>query len=399
GTLYTTSNGTTVSGALAFNSGSVWNATGASKTDFSGINTSGPVTINTAANLTLTAPGNMLYGEGLTLINQSGSSLITGNFSGYAQRQKFTNNATPLQINYNGAAGNYLANSSGNDLILRVATGNISVSTPNLTTNANTSFSGGLQFRVLGGTNNATGVANVPVSIILPADVTNCNIASGRFDNANTSNRSITLYTDSNGNITVPVWANNNPGPFQVNITQSDDATVYNYPYMGVVGLAVQRQSINRSFVRYLDIVLNSANMSTLSDNGNITGAALITNFANNFTLTQTRTASFTGGANYTGTAVNFLTQSYTNIYSTPVGFTVDFGAGGLGNQSSTTTYDGVYQLANTTNANVSVPAYTFHRLLGDANGDNVVDTLDNNLIQTVLTTPAWRYQNASNLT
>ena len=63
-------------------------------------------------------------------------------------------------------------------------------------------------------------------------------------------------------------------------------------------------------------------------------------------------------------------------IYSTPVGFTVDFGAGGLGNQSSTATYDGVFQLANTPTAGVSVPAYTFHRLLGDANGDNVVDEI-----------------------
>ncbi|MFM7127834.1 MAG: dockerin type I repeat-containing protein, partial [bacterium] len=41
----------------------------------------------------------------------------------------------------------------------------------------------------------------------------------------------------------------------------------------------------------------------------------------------------------------------------------------------------------------------TFHRLLGDANGDGVVNALDTNLVQTVLTTPPWRYQNASNLT
>ena len=34
-----------------------------------------------------------------------------------------------------------------------------------------------------------------------------------------------------------------------------------------------------------------------------------------------------------------------------------------------------------------------------DANGDGVVDALDTGLIQSVLTTPAWRYQNASNLT
>jgi hypothetical protein len=48
------------------------------------------------------------------------------------------------------------------------------------------------------------------------------------------------------------------------------------------------------------------------------------------------------------------------------------------------------------------VPAnvpYTFHRLLGDANGDGTVNALDTNLIQSVLLSPPWRYQNASNLT
>jgi hypothetical protein len=48
------------------------------------------------------------------------------------------------------------------------------------------------------------------------------------------------------------------------------------------------------------------------------------------------------------------------------------------------------------------VPAnapYAFHRLLGDVNGDKVVDALDQGLIQTVLLTSPWRYQNASNLT
>jgi hypothetical protein len=334
----------------------------------------------------------MIYGDGLTLINKTSSGYISGNFSGLAQRQKFTSNGAPLQINYNGSAGNYLPNSSGNDLIVRVATGNISVTSTNLTTNANSSFAGGLQFRILGGTNNTTGVANVPVIITLPADVTNCNIASGRFDNANFSNRSITLYTDSNGNITVPVWANNNPGPFQANITQTDDASIYNYPYMGVIGVALQRQSINRSNVRYMDVVLSEANLTTLGYNPG--------NFLANFTMTRTRSANTAGGANITDLN-NYLTFNNPNVYTTPVGYTIDFGPGGLGNQPATTTYDGVYQLANANGATV-VPAnvpYTFHRLLGDANGDGVVDALDTGLIQSVLTTPAWRYQNASNLT
>ncbi|MFM7316761.1 MAG: beta strand repeat-containing protein, partial [bacterium] len=96
GTLYTTSTGTVVRGALAFNNGSVWNASGANKNDFSRINANGAVTIQSAANLTLTAPGsaNLLYSEGLTLINNTGGSNIsqTTGFANLPQNTIFTSN-------------------------------------------------------------------------------------------------------------------------------------------------------------------------------------------------------------------------------------------------------------------------------------------------------------------
>jgi hypothetical protein len=246
-----------------------------------------------------------------------------------------------------------------------------------------------LTFRLLDGTGN-TGIADAPVTIRLPEDVNNCVIASGRFDSADLSCRSISVMTDANGNVSIPIWGNENPGPFQVNITLTNNATIYSYPYMGVIGVALQKQSINRSYVRYMDVVLSNSNLTTLGYS--------TSNFLANFTMTRTRSAGFSGGANITD-STNYLTFNSPRVYTTPVGYTVDFGPGGLGNQPATSSYDGVYQLANTTNANVSVPTYTFHRLLGDANGDGVVDALDTGLIQSVLTTPAWRYQNASNLT
>jgi hypothetical protein len=185
------------------------------------------------------------------------------------------------------------------------------------------------------------------------------------------------------------VWAGSEPGAFQVNITQSDNSSVNSNPYMGVVGLAVQRQSINRSFVRYLDVVLNSTDLSSL--------ASSATNFLANFTLARTRSAGITGGSTISDTT-EYLTTS--SVYYTPVGFTVDFGAGGLGNQSSTANYDGVYELARKAGSTLTLAnSYTFHRLLGDANGDGVVDALDTSRIQSVLTSPAWRYDHSSNLT
>jgi hypothetical protein len=228
--------------------------------------------------------------------------------------------------------------------------------------------------------------------ITLPSNVNNCNIASARFDNANYSNRTIIATSDSNGDISIPIWANDNPGPFQANITNLFNPAEYNYPYLGVIGVAMQRQSINRSYIRYMDVVLSEANLTSLGYNP--------TNFLANFTMARTRSANAAGGANITDTN-NYLTFNNPNVYTTPVGYTIDFGPGGLGNQPATSNYDGVYQLANANGATV-VPAnvpYTFHRLLGDANGDGTVNALDTGLIQSVLTSGAWRYQNASNLT
>jgi hypothetical protein len=385
GTFYTLSNGTLARTAFSINNNATWIAGGSSLTDFSKI-TSPSITIGGNTNLTINIPQTMVYGQSLMLIDNTGGSAISGNFSGLPQNTTFVSNGsnpTVLKINYTGG--------SGNDLIVAVPSGTINVLTPNLTTTANGSF-GNLTFRILGGVGNNTGIANVPITITLPANVNNCNIATGRFDNANSSNRSISVYTDINGNISVPIWASENPGPFQVNITQSDNASVYSYPYMGVIGVALQRQSINRSYIRYMDVILSEANLTALGYNP--------TNFRNNFTMTRTRSANNAGGANITDNN-NYLTLNNPNVYTTPVGYTIDFGPGGLGNQPATSTYDGVYQLANANGATV-VPAnvpYTFHRLLGDANGDGTVNAIDTGLIQSVLTSGAWRYQNASNLT
>ncbi|MFM7591144.1 MAG: hypothetical protein ACKO85_05055, partial [Isosphaeraceae bacterium] len=338
----------------------------------------------------------MVYGNGVTLIDQSGSTLInqsTG-FANLPQRTIFTNNNNTLVMNYNGAAGNYTFNSNGVDLVVTVAPGKIQVLSPNITGTAGQQFTSNLNIRVISDFLNPIGIPGIPVMITLPGNITNTNTASARFDSSNYTNQTITVTSDSNGNISIPLWANNNPGPFQANITNLYNTAEYNYPYMGVMGVAVQQQSINRSFVRYMDVVLSNANLNTLNYS--------TANFLANFTLTRTRSASISGGANITDTR-DYLANgpSVANVYTTPVGFKVDFGIYGLGNQPSSAVYDGVYQLANKANA-TAVPAnapYTFHRLLGDANGDNVVDALDTNLVQTVLTTPPWRYQNAANLT
>jgi hypothetical protein len=388
GTLYTTGSGTTVQSAFTINNNATWVAGGGSLADFGRI-TSPSLTISPNSSLIVNLPQKLNYGNSLTIIDNTGSSAISGTFSGLPQNTIFvTNGTTATAVKLNYLAG------TGNDMQVTVPGGIINVLTTNLTATANSQYASNLTFRVLGGPGNTTGIANVPFTITLPADSQNSNTASARFDQANVSNRSVSVVSDVNGNVSVPLWANNNPGVFQVNITKSDEPSVYSYPFMGVVGVAVQRQSINRSTVRYLDVVLSSSNLTELNYDVN--------NFLANFTLTRTRTASFSGGSIISDPR-NYLANgpSTASIYTTPVGFTIDFGTNGLGNQTNSAVFDGVYQLGNKAGASVipSNTAYSFHRLLGDVNGDNVVDALDQSLIQTVLARPAWRYQNASNLT
>jgi len=79
------------------------------------------------------------------------------------------------------------------------------------------------------------------------------------------------------------------------------------------------------------------------------------------------------------------------------VGWMFDFGTAGIGgNGADTTTDDGVYQFANATGSSNLPTTYRFHRLLGDVNGDKVVDAADTALVNTLVTSPAWRYNNAN---
>ncbi|MFM7317543.1 MAG: beta strand repeat-containing protein, partial [bacterium] len=169
-TLYTSSTGTVVNGNLTFANGSIWNATGSSLSNFSKISTTGLVTIQPTANLTLTSPSGMVYGNGITLIDQSGSTLInqsTG-FANLPQRTIFTNNNNVLVMNYNGAAGNYSYSSNGVDLIISVAPGKIQVLSTNITGTAGQQFSSNLNIRVISDFNNPVGIPGIPVMITLP---------------------------------------------------------------------------------------------------------------------------------------------------------------------------------------------------------------------------------------
>ena len=386
GTLYTLHNGTTTT-TLTLANGSTWNAAGANYTsDFSQISAS-TVIIGSTANLTLTAAP-MKALQNFTLINNTGRAAISGNFNGLPQGIDYTSNGMPLRFNYSGGTGT-------NDLVLTDYPTRLKiVSGQNMTAANGVVYASNLTIQVLGGTNNATPVDGAHVIFTLPGQLLNMSIASGYFNGVNDSaNLTANVLTGSDGNATIQLWGGVNAGPFNIQPVVSENTNAkdlnngnltmpvtYN---LGVVGLSVQKQSINRSNVRYLDLVL--ADPASIPD---------IAALNSNIVLQKIATASMSGGANITASNI---TMNGTNAVKTTVGWTFDFGTGGIGTGGADSIEaDGVYQFANMTGSpSVGLPrSYPFHRLLGDANGDKIVTIADTALVNTLTSTLAWRYNN-----
>ena len=372
GTLYTYGNGTNTT-TLNLGNGSLWVATGPDFAGFSKISASS-VVIGATANLSLTPPVIPML-QSLLIINNTGSSPISGNFFGLPQDSTLNANGVPLKVSYTGGTG-------GNDMILgltpslmRIVSGN------NQTASANSPFSANLTVQLLGGTGNSTPVPGAHVLFQLPVAVTNMKIAGGYFNNT-PGNLTANVVTDSNGNATIQLWGGTNPGPFNIQPVLAEDRSFTQTFNLGVIGLAVEKQSISRSYVRYLDLVL--ANPDSIPD---------ISALNSNIVLQQTRTASATGGGSITPSN---LTLDVTNASRTTVGWTIDFGSGGIGTGGGDyNTADGVYQIVNKSGSSVTIPGYQFHRLLGDVNGDKIVDGLDTSLVNSLVMALPWRYNAA----
>ena len=385
GTLYTTHNGTTTTTLILAN-GSTWNASGANYTsDFSRISANTAVTIGSTANLTLAAAP-MKALQNFTLINNTAVSTISGTFAGLPQGIDHTSNGMPLRFNYSGGTG-------FNDLVLTDYPTRLTIISGQNQTAANgVVYASNLTIQVLGGTNNATPVDGAHVIFTLPGQLLNMNIASGYFNGVNDSaNLTANVLTGTDGNSTIQLWGGVNAGPFNIQPVVAENANakdlnngVLTMPVtynLGVVGLSLQKQSINRSNVRYLDLVL--------ADPASIPDLAALNS---NIVLQKIRSASMSGGANITASNI---TLTSLNAVKTTVGWTFDFGTGGIGTGGADAIEaDGVYQFANMTGSpSVGLPrSYRFHRLLGDANGDQTVNAADTALVNTLTSTLAWRY-------
>ena len=121
---------------------------------------------------------------------------------------------------------------------------------------------------------------------------------------------------------------------------------------------SVQKGASSRSFVRYVDLVLNNVNAATNLISSIASSAPRIRLTNKGHSGTSNSPVSLQGFAKSNGTSVN-----------------IDFGTKGLGGSPTTSTADGSYLLEMDLDANGSYEtSMRFHRLLGDVNGDKVVD-------------------------
>ena len=141
---------------------------------------------------------------------------------------------------------------------------------------------------------------------------------------------------------------------------------------LAVSSLTVENGAAERSYIRYLDLNFNDSNSSVLQAIINSVNNPTSSN-PSELTLTQ---YNLNGGGTGAPVSLNGLLNVIDNAIE------IDFGAGGIGGNSGTTAADGYYTLTFAPPAGQGQAAtHSFYRLLGDANGDGVVDQNDLNEI------------------
>ncbi|MFO0911022.1 MAG: dockerin type I domain-containing protein [Isosphaeraceae bacterium] len=178
------------------------------------------------------------------------------------------------------------------------------------------------------------------------------------------SYRFYTIGIDGNGNTEAAPLS-----PQDVSLTAS-----FAVPASAAVeAITVQKGARQRSFIRYVDIVLNRA--------GSVTD---LVNSVNDNDTSNDRVRLTRYDLNGAGTPATVALKGLTAASGRSIA--IDFGASGLGGAPNTTTADGYYQFDFDLDGDGTFEtARNFYRLLGDVNGDRAVDVTDINLISVAL--------------
>jgi hypothetical protein len=217
-------------------------------------------------------------------------------------------------------------------------------------------FPSALQVKVLDAFGNA--VPNVPVSFTSPTTGTTVSFVGG--SNANSNNSGVATSS--------PMVANGLIGKYTVTASASGAPSVA-FALTNVAptlqSIVIQQGITGRSFVRYVDININDPATVTSIVNSLNTSAPRITLTNTGLTGKTKKAVTIKGLAKAIGNTVR-----------------IDFGTKGIGGNAATNTADGSYLISLDVDGNGSLEtSQRFFRLLGDVNGDKVVDSKDTALV------------------
>jgi len=131
-----------------------------------------------------------------------------------------------------------------------------------------------------------------------------------------------------------------------------------------LVGFDVQRGALNRSYIRYVDLIFESGvGLNQLITEGRVK-------------LTRFGLAGLNG--------VNVNLSGKLKVVGNKI--VADFGANGIGGNRNTTAGNGYYRFALDTDRNGTFEAWRhFYRILGDTNRDRTVNSIDRNVVNAAL--------------
>ena len=140
---------------------------------------------------------------------------------------------------------------------------------------------------------------------------------------------------------------------------------------LAVTGLTVENGAAERSYVRYLDVLFNELDGQSGGALNTIAGSVATTT-----PLITLYKYDLAGDAS-SKTAVSLANA---NVSVIDHAIEIDFGSGGIGGNPNTTAADGYYEL-DVVLPDGQTAIDHFYRLLGDVNGDGIVDQYDLNEI------------------
>ena len=139
-----------------------------------------------------------------------------------------------------------------------------------------------------------------------------------------------------------------------------------------VIGFTVEHGSPSRSYVRYLDLGFNESDSQS---GGELT--SIVNSIRSSSPDIQIYKYDLNGDAS-SKTAVPLGSPTMFDVIDHAI--EIDFGSGGIGGNPNTTAADGYYEV-DIKLPNGQIAVHHFDRLLGDVNGDGIVDQNDLNEI------------------